>query len=171
MFRKVALLAVASRKQVAARQMRCRGGSRLGAAVAVLALMLSAADAGASISSISAAPSRDADDVLAKCERVASHVDSFVKANQRLLSAVGGSLLLMHGQVRMRHSQTTRPTACDLRMRHFLPGPVLARVSAHACALTHTRVYRRRFRRRSSSCRAFGVPGCPSLPVGTPPAS
>lgn len=78
--------------------MRRGVGARLGAAVAVLVVVaLGAADAGLSINS-SAPPAPHADDLLSKAERVASKAESFVKANQRLLSAVGGSVLLLHGQ-------------------------------------------------------------------------
>ncbi len=79
--------------------MRRGASARLGAAAAVLLVTLGAADAGMSINS-SAAPAPHADDLLSKAERVASKAESFVKANQRLLSAVGGSVLLLHGQVR-----------------------------------------------------------------------
>lgn len=85
--------------------MRRGVGARLGAAVAVLVVVaLGAADAGLSINS-SAPPAPHADDLLSKAERVASKAESFVKANQRLLSAVGGSVLLLHGQVRTRQAK------------------------------------------------------------------
>jgi hypothetical protein len=122
--------------------MRRGVGARLGAAVAVLVVVaLGAADAGLSINS-SAPPAPHADDLLSKAERVASKAESFVKANQRLLSAVGGSVLLLHGQVRTR--QAKRDDRVPLRVRHFLLGRratgMLASVGALAiplCAQCH----------------------------------
>ena len=40
-----------------------------------------------------------ADDTLAKVEHLVGNVKSLVQANSRLLSAVGASVLLIHGQV------------------------------------------------------------------------
>ena len=75
---------------------------RLGRLVTALVVLCGTADAlnlsFSSTPAFSAAPSRKAEDLLGKAEKLASDVEGIVKANQRLLSAVGGTVLLLHGQ-------------------------------------------------------------------------
>ena len=83
--------------------------SRRGAALVVaLVVFLSftpgtlALSTAAEASSSPTTTTKSADnDALAKVEKFAKNVESIIKANKRLLSVVGGSLLLAHGQVRL----------------------------------------------------------------------
>lgn len=94
--------------------------------VAALAVLCSTADALNPFLAFSAAPapSQKAEDLLGKAEKLAANVEGIVKANQRLLCAVGGTVLLLHGQVfstSILFLQSFRSAGLPIMQRGYAP--------------------------------------------------
>ena len=94
--------------------------------VAALAVLCSTADALNAFLAFSAAPvpSQKAEDLLGKAEKLAANVAGIVKTNQRLLCAVGGTVLLLHGQVfstSIMFLQSFRSAGLPIMQRGYAP--------------------------------------------------
>lgn len=112
---------------------------RLGCLITALVVLCGTAEAlnlsFASMPPLPASTSLKAEDLIGKAEKLASNVEGFIKANQRLLSVVVGTVLLLHGQAfstSILFLQSFRSAGFPIMQRGYgaalMPCPVLCSV-------------------------------------------